>query len=447
MKKRIVVNLKSEELPRSWYNIKADLPFKMDPPLNPATNKVIDPKDMMAIFPKSIVEQEMSEERFIPIPEPILDEYVVFRPSPLIRATFLEEYLNTPARIYYKYEGNSPTGSHKTNTAIAQAYYNKLDGVTELTTETGAGQWGSALSYAGRKFGLTVRVFMVRNSYQSKPMRQHMMKMFNGAVEPSPGENTVSGRKFLEDRKNFSGSLGMAISEAIEIVLNSTTKKYSLGSVLDHVLLHQTIIGLEVEKQLEILGEKPSSIIGCHGGGSNFGGTILPFVKRRLNGENIEFVACEPESCPTLSKGEYRYDSGDTAGFTPLLKMYTLGRDFVPPAIHAGGLRYHGAAPLVSRLVKEGIVTPEALPQGETFKAGLLFATTEGIVPAPESTHAIAGAVRRAIEARENREEKVIVFTLSGNGSLDLSSYTSTIEAHKDVLNFDDLRESSVAER
>jgi len=288
---------------------------------------------------------------------------------------------------------------------------------------------------------------MVRNSYQSKPMRQHMMKMFNGAVEPSPGENTVSGRKFLEDRKNFSGSLGMAISEAIEIVLNSTTKKYSLGSVLDHVLLHQTIIGLEVEKQLEILGEKPSSIIGCHGGGSNFGGTILPFVKRRLNGENIEFVACEPESCPTLSKGEYRYDSGDTAGFTPLLKMYTLGRDFVPPAIHAGGLRYHGAAPLVSRLVKEGIVTPEALPQGETFKAGLLFATTEGIVPAPESTHAIAGAVRRAIEARENREEKVIVFTLSGNGSLDLSSYTSTIEAHKDVLNFDDLRESSVAER
>ncbi|MDD4477523.1 MAG: TrpB-like pyridoxal phosphate-dependent enzyme [Mesotoga sp.] len=440
MKKRIVVNLPVEELPKSWYNVKADLPFKMDPPLNPVTKEIMNPADMTAIFPKAIVEQEISEERFIEIPEPVLNEYAVFRPSPLIRATFLEEFLKSPARIYYKYEGNSPTGSHKTNTAIAQAYFNRVEGVTELTTETGAGQWGSALSYAGRKFGITVRVFMVRNSYETKPMRQHMMRMFNGTVEPSPGENTESGRNFLKNDKNYPGSLGMAISEAVEIVLNSKDKKYSLGSVLDHVLLHQTVIGLEIEKQLEILNEKPTFILGCHGGGSNFGGTVLPFVKRKLEGEKIEFIACEPESCPSLSKGEFRYDFGDSAGLTPMVKMYTLGREFVPPTIHAGGLRYHGAAPIISRLVKEKIVTPENFPQEETFKAGILFATTEGIIPAPESSHAIAGAIRRAISARERREEEVIVFTLSGNGLLDLSSYTSIIESNEKILELEGVK-------
>ena len=408
--------------------------------LNPMTKEVMNPADMTAIFPKAIVEQEISEERFIEIPEPVLDEYAVYRPSPLIRATFLEEFLRTPARIYYKYEGNSPTGSHKTNTAIAQAYFNRVEGVTELTTETGAGQWGSALSYAGRKFGLTVRVFMVRNSYETKPMRQHMMRMFNGTVEPSPGENTESGRNFLKNDKNYPGSLGMAISEAVEIVLNSKNKKYSLGSVLDHVLLHQTVIGLEVERQLEILNEKPTIMLGCHGGGSNFGGFVLPFIKRKLEGEKIEFVACEPESCPSLSKGEFRYDYGDSAGLTPMLKMYTLGRDFVPPTIHAGGLRYHGAAPLVSRLVKEKIVTPENFPQEETFKAGILFATIEGIIPAPESCHAIAGAIRRAISARERREEEVIVFNLSGSGLLDLWSYANIIESNERLLELEGVK-------
>ncbi len=440
MKKRVHVNLPVEELPKSWYNVKADLPFKMDPPMNPATGEIMNPMDMTAIFPKSIVEQEISEERFIDIPEAILDEYAVFRPTPLIRATFLEEFLRTPARIYYKYEGTSPTGSHKTNTALAQAYYNSIEGVTELATETGAGQWGSALSYAGRKFGLNVRIFMVRVSYESKPMRQHMMGMFNGTVEPSPSINTESGRNFLTDERNYPGSLGMAISEAVEIVLNSEKKKYSLGSVLDHVLLHQTVIGLEIEKQLAILGEKPSVILGCHGGGSNFGGTILPFVKRKLQGDELELIACEPESCPSLSKGEFRYDFGDSAGLTPKVKMYTLGKDFVPPSIHAGGLRYHGAAPIISRLVHEKLVTPEAFPQDETFKAGILFATTEGIIPAPEACHAIAGAIRRAREARDRNEEKVIVFTLSGHGLLDLSSYTSILESNEKLLEFEGVK-------
>jgi len=351
---RIVVNLKPEEIPRYWYNVLADLPFKLDPPLDPETRKPISPEKLSVIFPMSLIEQEVSEERFIEIPEPVLREYAVYRPTPLIRATFLEEYLQTPARIYYKYEGVSPTGSHKPNTAIAQAYYNKIEGVKRLVTETGAGQWGSALSYAGAKFGLEVKVFMVKISYQQKPMRKYMMNLFGGKVTPSPSEETNFGKKILSEDPDNPGSLGIAISEALEVAVSDPNTKYSLGSVLNHVLLHQTVIGLEIKKQLELIGEKPDILLGCHGGGSNFGGTILPFVPDKLSGRDIRFVACEPAACPSLTKGNYDYDFGDTAGLTPLLKMYTLGKDFIPPKIHAGGLRYHGSAPIIARLVKEG---------------------------------------------------------------------------------------------
>lgn len=440
MKSRIKVDLPTGELPRRWYNVKADLPFKMDPPLDPDTLKPMGPEKLSAIFPMGILEQEVSEERWINIPEKVLDEYAVFRPSPLIRATFLEEALNTPARIYYKYEGNSPTGSHKTNTSIPQAYYNLIEGITELVTETGAGQWGSALSYAGSKLGLNVRVFMVRCSYEQKPMRKEMMGLFGGTVSPSPGNQTRCGKEFLKKLENTPGSLGMAISEAVEIALSSPKKKYSLGSVLDHVLLHQTIIGLELEKQLEILGEEPSVILACHGGGSNFGGTVLPFIKRKLNGKNLRFIACEPESCPTLTKGEYRYDFGDSSGLTPMMKMYTLGAGFVPPPIHAGGLRYHGSAPIVARLLHENLLEAAAIPQSETFIAGRLFARTEGIIPAPESAHAIAGAIREALKAREEREEKVIVFTLSGHGLLDLNAYSFESEKVKQDMAYNKIK-------
>ncbi|ACB08754.1 TrpB-like pyridoxal phosphate-dependent enzyme [Thermotoga sp. RQ2] len=420
---RIVVNLKPEEIPKHWYNVLADLPFKLDPPLDPETKQPISPEKLSVIFPMSLIEQEVSEERFIEIPEPVLKEYAVYRPTPLIRATFLEEYLQTPARIYYKYEGVSPTGSHKPNTAIAQAYYNKTEGVKRLVTETGAGQWGSALSYAGAKFGLEVKVFMVKISYQQKPMRKYMMNLFGGKVTPSPSEETNFGRKILSEDPDNPGSLGIAISEALEVAVSDPNTKYSLGSVLNHVLLHQTVIGLEIKKQLELIGEKPDILLGCHGGGSNFGGTILPFVPDKLSGRDIRFVACEPAACPSLTKGNYDYDFGDTAGLTPLLKMYTLGKDFIPPKIHAGGLRYHGSAPIIARLVKEGLVEAQAFDQDETFEAAKIFAKLEGIIPAPESAHAIAGAIREAKKAKEEGKERVIVFTLSGHGLLDLTAY------------------------
>ncbi|AIY85946.1 MULTISPECIES: TrpB-like pyridoxal phosphate-dependent enzyme [unclassified Thermotoga] len=420
---RIVVNLKPEEIPKHWYNVLADLPFKLDPPLDPETKQPISPEKLSVIFPMSLIEQEVSEERFIEIPEPVLKEYAVYRPTPLIRATFLEEYLQTPARIYYKYEGVSPTGSHKPNTAIAQAYYNKIEGVKRLVTETGAGQWGSALSYAGAKFGLEVKVFMVKVSYQQKPMRKYMMNLFGGKVTPSPSEETNFGRKILSEDPDNPGSLGIAISEALEVAVSDPNTKYSLGSVLNHVLLHQTVIGLEIKKQLELIGEKPDILLGCHGGGSNFGGTILPFVPDKLSERDIRFVACEPAACPSLTKGNYDYDFGDTAGLTPLLKMYTLGKDFIPPKIHAGGLRYHGSAPIIARLVKEGLVEAQAFDQDETFEAAKIFAKLEGIIPAPESAHAIAGAIREAKKAKEEGKERVIVFTLSGHGLLDLTAY------------------------
>lgn len=424
MAKRVKVDLPVEKLPREWYNVLADLPFPLDPPLDPKTQQPVNPEALLAIFPRALVEQEMSDQRHIPIPEPILEEYALYRPTPLIRATKLEEYLETPARIYYKYEGVSPTGSHKTNTSIAQAYFNAKEGVEELVTETGAGQWGSALSYAGRKFGIKVRVFMVRISYHQKPMRKHLMNFYNASVEPSPSELTQSGKGFLtHDEEEHPGSLGIAISEAIEYVVNTKNAKYSLGSVLNHVLMHQTVIGLETAEQLKLLNEEPTIMIGCHGGGSNFGGFILPFIPKKLEGKDIRFIAVEPTSCPSLTKGEYRYDFGDTAGLTPLLKMYTLGKDFVPPPIHAGGLRYHGSAPITARLVREGIIEAQAYEQEETFQAAKLFAMLEGIVPAPESSHAIAAAMREAEKAKKEKREEVIVFNLSGHGLFDLSAY------------------------
>jgi tryptophan synthase beta chain len=422
---RVRVDLKVEEMPKYWYNVLADLPFKLDPPLDPRTKQPISPQALSAIFPEPLIEQEVSEKREIPIPEPVLREYAVFRPTPLYRATYLEEYLQTPARIYYKYEGASPTGSHKTNTALAQAYYNKISNTKRLVTETGAGQWGSALCYAGTKFGLTVSVFMVRISYEQKPMRKYLMKLFGGDVVPSPSDRTKFGKSLLEKNGDMPGSLGIAISEAIEVAVSDPSTKYSLGSVLNHVLLHQTVIGLEIKKQLALLNETPTVVLACHGGGSNFAGTILPFIPDKLAGKNIRLVACEPTACPSLTKGRYEYDYGDTAGMTPLLMMYTLGKDFIPPKIHAGGLRYHGAAPIVSRLLKEGLIEAVAFDQDEVFNAARLFAKLEGIVPAPESSYAINGAIKEALRAKEEKKEEVIVFNLSGHGLFDLSAYVS----------------------
>jgi tryptophan synthase beta chain len=422
---RVRVDLKVEEMPKYWYNVLADLPFKLDPPLDPRTKQPISPQALSAIFPEPLIEQEVSEKREIPIPEPVLREYAVFRPTPLYRATYLEEYLQTPARIYYKYEGASPTGSHKTNTALAQAYYNKISNTKRLVTETGAGQWGSALCYAGTKFGLTVSVFMVRISYEQKPMRKYLMKLFGGDVVPSPSDRTNFGKSLLEKNGDMPGSLGIAISEAIEVAVSDPSTKYSLGSVLNHVLLHQTVIGLEIKKQLALLNETPTVVLACHGGGSNFAGTVLPFIPDKLAGKNIRLVACEPMACPSLTKGRYEYDYGDTAGMTPLLKMYTLGKDFIPPKIHAGGLRYHGAAPIVSRLLKEGLIEAVAFDQDEVFNAARLFAKLEGIVPAPESSYAINGAIKEALRAKEEKKEEVIVFNLSGHGLFDLSAYVS----------------------
>ncbi len=418
-----MITLKKEDIPRSWYNVLADLPFEIDPPLDPETGKPVKPEKLELIFPRPLIEQEVSRKREIPIPEEVLEEYSVYRPTPLYRAVFLEKYLQTPARIYYKYEGVSPTGSHKTNTSIAQAYYNKIDGTKKLVTETGAGQWGSALAYAGSKFGIEVKVFMVKVSYHQKPMRKYMMNLFGADVTPSPSEETEFGRRILERDPENPGSLGIAISEALEVAVKDESTKYALGSVLNHVLLHQTVIGLEIEKQLDLIGEKPDVIIGCHGGGSNFGGTILPFVPRKLSGEKIRFVAVEPKACPSLTEGRYDYDHGDTAGLTPLLKMYTLGKDFIPPAIHAGGLRYHGSAPIIARLVREKIVEAVALEQDEVFKWAKVFAKIEGIIPAPESAHAVAQAIKEALDAKKKKEDRVIVFTLSGHGLLDLTAY------------------------
>ncbi len=414
--------LDENEMPREWYNILPDLPEELPPPLNPATNEPVKPEELEVIFPKALIKQEMSQERWIRIPEEVRDIYALWRPTPLIRAKKLEEYLKTPARIYFKYEGGSPPGSHKPNTAVAQAYYNAKEGVERLTTETGAGQWGSALCFATKLFDLKCTVYMVKVSYHQKPYRRILMETWRGEVIPSPSDRTESGKKVLERDPDNPGSLGIAISEAIEDAAKHEDTKYSLGSVLNHVLLHQTIIGLEAKKQLESIGEEPDIIVGCVGGGSNFAGLSYPFVKN-VERRGMKIIAVEPAACPTLTKGEYRYDFGDTAGLTPLLKMYTLGHEFIPPPIHAGGLRYHGDAPTLCILVKNGLVEARAVKQIPTFEAGLIFARTEGIVPAPETNHAIRVVIDEAIKAREENEEKVILFGFSGHGLLDLKAY------------------------
>ncbi len=416
--------LTDDRLPTHWYNIAADLPTPPPPPLHPATHQPIGPEALAPLFPMELIKQEVSTERYIEIPEEVRRIYSIWRPSPLIRATFLEQALQTPAHIYYKYEGVSPSGSHKPNTAVAQAYYNKQEGVKRIATETGAGQWGSSLAFACQLFGIECKVYMVRISYNQKPYRRSLMQVWGATVVPSPSPDTEAGRKILAEDPENSGSLGIAISEAVEDAAMREDTKYSLGSVLNHVLLHQTVIGQEAIAQMEMAGEYPDVVIGCAGGGSNAAGLIFPFMKDRLAGKtSTRFLAVEPASCPSLTKGEYRYDFGDTAGLTPLMKMYTLGHTFMPPGIHAGGLRYHAMAPLICHLYDQGYIEARAYPQNACFEAATLFARTEGIVPAPESSHAIRAAIDEAIQAREEGRTRVILFNLSGHGLLDLQAY------------------------
>jgi tryptophan synthase beta chain len=419
------VVLGEEELPRAWYNVVPDLPEPLPPPLKPDGTPV-KPEELEAIFPKEIVRQELSTDRFIPIPEEVLEAYRLWRPTPLVRAYRLERALKTPAEIYYKYEGVSPPGSHKPNTAVAQAYYNVKEGVERLTTETGAGQWGSALAFATNLFGLKCTIYMVRVSYEQKPYRRVLMQLWGAEVVPSPSTRTSFGRKVLEQDPDNPGSLGIAISEAIEDAVTHPNTKYSLGSVLNHVLLHQTIVGLEALKQMELIDRFPDYVIGCIGGGSNYAGLAYPFYYVKKMGKapvDTKFIAVEPTAAPSTTKGVYTYDHGDTARLTPLLKMYTLGHDFVPPPIHAGGLRYHGKAPTLSLLIHKGEFSSVAYNQVEVFKAAEIFARAEGFVPAPESAHAIKAAIDLALEARKTGERKVILFNLSGHGLLDLKAY------------------------
>ncbi len=416
--------LNEKDVPESWYNIVPDLPFGLAPPLNPATREPVGPEAFAPIFPEEIIRQEVTAEPYVPIPEEVREIYALWRPTPLFRARRLEKVLETPARIYYKYEGTSPAGSHKPNTAVPQAFFNKQEGVARLTTETGAGQWGSSLAFACRQMGLECTVYMVRVSYGQKPYRRIMMETYGATVHASPTDLTQAGRNILEEDPDSPGSLGIAISEAVEDAPTNDDAKYSLGSVLNHVLLHQTVIGQEAIEQMELAGEYPDVVVGCVGGGSNFGGMAFPFIRENLvNERETRIVAVEPSSCPTLTKGRYVYDFGDTAGTTPMMKMYTLGHTFVPSGIHAGGLRYHGDSPIVSALVAEGLVEARAYPQNPTFEAGVIFAQAEGIIPAPEVNHAIKATMDLALEAREAGEEWVILFNLCGHGHFDLAAY------------------------
>ena len=415
--------LSEQEIPRKWYNLQADLPYPIPPYIHPATGKPIGPDDLLPIFPLPLIEQEVSRQRWIDIPEEVLDIYCLWRPTPLVRARRLEKILKTPAKIYYKNEGVSPAGSHKPNTAIAQAYYNKLAGKKRLATETGAGQWGSALALAGKFMGIEVTVYMVRVSYDQKPYRRLMMETWGATVYPSPSDKTSFGRKVLKENPNTLGTLGLAISEAVEDAFTHEDTNYSLGSVLNHVCLHQTIIGEEILAQFKKLGEYPDVVIGCVGGGSNFAGSAFPFIRDKINGKKVDIIAVEPAACPSLTKGIYTYDFGDMAQMTPIMLMFTLGHTFEPPGIHAGGLRYHGMSPLVSLVVKEGLVEARSCFQTPVFDAAVLFANSEAVIPAPESAHAIRVAIDEAIKAREEKKEKIILFNLSGHGLFDLSSY------------------------
>jgi tryptophan synthase beta chain len=415
--------LGEDRIPRVWYNILADLGSPPAPVLHPGTMQPVGPDDLAPLFPMALIEQEMSPEREIPIPEEIRGALALWRPTPLHRALRFERALGTRSHIYYKYEGVSPPGSHKPNTAVAQAYYNAKAGVRRLATETGAGQWGSSLAFAGRLFGLEVTVYMVRVSYEQKPYRRSMMHTWGAEVFASPTDRTRAGRQIRAQDPASPGSLGIAISEAVEDAATHDDTKYALGSVLNHVLLHQTVIGQEAREQMALAGEYPDVVIGCHGGGSNFSGLALPFARDKIAGKDVRLLAAEPTSCPSLTRGEYTFDFGDTVGMTPIVKMYTLGHDFMPPGIHAGGLRYHGAAPLVSKLVHEGMIEAVAYPQLPCFEAAVTFARSEGIVPAPESSHAIKAAVEEARKADAEGRSRVILFNLSGHGHFDLAAY------------------------
>jgi tryptophan synthase beta chain len=418
--------LDEDRIPRAWYNIAADLPVAPPPVLHPGTGQPVGPDDLAPLFPMALIGQEVSTDREVEIPEPVRQAYALYRPSPLYRAHRLESVLQTPAHIYYKYEGVSPAGSHKPNTAIAQAFFNKQEGVRRLATETGAGQWGSALAFAGALFDLEVKVYMVRASYDQKPYRRNLMEVYGAEVVPSPSETTDYGRRVLAETPDSPGSLGIAISEAVEDAARRDDTKYSLGSVLNHVLLHQTVIGQEALEQMAMAGEEPEILVGCTGGGSNFSGLTFPFLGRKLRGEvgaNLRVIAVEPEAAPSLTRGTYRYDFGDTAQTTPLVKMHTLGHDFIPAPIHAGGLRYHGMAPLVSLLKEEGLIEAVSVHQRATFEAGVRFARAEGILAAPEPTHAIKVVMDEALRAREEGRPTVILFNLCGHGHFDLSAY------------------------
>ena len=422
-------SLKDDQIPRHWYNIAADLPSMPPPPLHPGTGQPIGPDDLAPLFPMALIGQEVSTERMLEIPDPIRDVLAMWRPTPLFRAENLEAALGTDCKIFYKYEGTSPAGSHKPNTAIPQAWYNKQEGVERIATETGAGQWGTALAFACAQFGIECEIWQVRASYDQKPYRRAMMEAFGGTVHPSPSDATNYGRQLLAQNPDSPGSLGIAITEAVEVAAQDPNIRYALGSVLNHVLMHQTVIGEEALLQMAKAGDTPDLIVGCTGGGSNFAGLAFPFLREKLAGRMDPVIrAVEPASCPSLTKGVYTYDFGDTGGMTPLVKMHTLGHDFIPDPIHAGGLRYHGMAPLISHIYDLGLIEATSKPQSECFAAGVQFARTEGIVPAPEPTHALAVAIEEALACKESGEEKVILTALCGHGMLDMASYTAYFE-------------------
>ncbi|OJV39593.1 MAG: TrpB-like pyridoxal-phosphate dependent enzyme [Bacteroidales bacterium 36-12] len=436
MEKRKKFLLSEKDMPTKWYNVLAEMPNKPMPILHPGTKQPIKPEDLYPLFAKGLVDQETNmKDAWIDIPEEVLDKYKIYRPTPLVRATNLEKALDTPAHIYFKNESVSPVGSHKLNSALAQAYFCKQEGVTNITTETGAGQWGTAMSLASKMFGLELAVYMVKISYEQKPYRRSLMQTWGAQVIASPSMSTKAGRKTITEHPNYQGSLGTAISEAIELAMNTPNCKYTLGSVLNHVSLHQTIIGLEAEKQMEMAGEYPDVVIGCFGGGSNFSGISFPFMRHNFTGDKkTRFVSAEPSSCPKLTRGIFQYDFGDEAGYTPLIPMYTLGHDFAPAHIHAGGLRYHGAGTLVSQLLKDNFIEAVDIKQLDSFEAGVLFAQTEGIIPAPESAHAIAAAINEANKAKEEGKQKVILFNLSGHGLVDMAAYDQYLAG--DLVNY-----------
>jgi tryptophan synthase beta chain len=431
--------LQEWQLPRRWYNIRSDMPTAPNPVLHPGTGEPVGPDDLAPLFPMELIRQEVSEDAEIAIPEEVLDIYRLWRPTPLMRARRLEEAIGTRSRIYFKYEGVSPAGSHKPNTAVAQAFYNKREGRTRLSTETGAGQWGSALAFACKLIGLDCKVYMVRISYEQKPNRRSMIQAWGAEIVASPSEDTQAGRAILAERPDSTGSLGIAISEAVEDAAGREDTAYSLGSVLNHVLLHQTVIGQEALAQMELAGVFPDVVIGCVGGGSNFAGLAFPFLREKIAGREIDVLACEPAACPTLTRGQFAYDFGDTSKLTPLVPMHTLGHDFVPAPIHAGGLRYHGVAPLISQLLLDGVIRAEAYLQNDVFASAVQFAGTEGIIPAPEAAHAIHGAIKTAQEADEAGQERTILFNLSGHGHFDMAAYDNYLAGKLEDVALDEI--------